>query len=179
VPLKTLLFGFHGRIRRRDWWIWSLASAVVWTAATLALGAALFGRGWAAGQLGTGPFTNSWPAFSYGFLVYLPMLWLQSALAAKRSHDRDKPASLAVGLTVLSGLVSFVPEVVDLATGYRLTDAEFARVADPVRIGSAGVNLYLVALLGVLDGTRGPNRYGPSPKGIGGDATGDVAEVFS
>ena len=179
MPLKTMLLGFHGRIRRRDWWIWSLASALVWTAATLGLGAALFGPSWAAGQVGTGPLSGGWTSFAYGFVTYLPMMWVQTALAAKRSHDRGRSAWLAAGLTAASGLVSFVPELVDVLSSYRLTDAEFARVSDPIRIGSAGINLYLVVILGVLDGTRGPNRFGPSPKGIGGDATGDVAEVFS
>jgi uncharacterized membrane protein YhaH (DUF805 family) len=30
--------------------------------------------------------------------------------------------------------------------------------------------LWLLVELGFLDGTQGPNKYGPSPKGIGGDA---------
>jgi|SRR5579871_339115 len=30
--------------------------------------------------------------------------------------------------------------------------------------------LWLLVDLGFLDGTQGPNKYGPSPKGIGGDA---------
>jgi uncharacterized membrane protein YhaH (DUF805 family) len=30
------------------------------------------------------------------------------------------------------------------------------------------VNLALVFMLAFMDGTQGPNRYGPSPKGIGG-----------
>jgi uncharacterized membrane protein YhaH (DUF805 family) len=38
------------------------------------------------------------------------------------------------------------------------------------------VNLWVLVELGFLEGTKGPNRYGPSPKGIGGNA---VAGVFS
>jgi uncharacterized membrane protein YhaH (DUF805 family) len=30
--------------------------------------------------------------------------------------------------------------------------------------------IWLLVELGFLDGTQGPNRFGPSPKGIGGDA---------
>lgn len=33
--------------------------------------------------------------------------------------------------------------------------------------------------LGFLDGTQGPNHYGRSPKGIGGDSDDKLAEVFA
>jgi uncharacterized membrane protein YhaH (DUF805 family) len=33
--------------------------------------------------------------------------------------------------------------------------------------------------LGFLDGTQGPNRFGPSPKGIGGSGEELTAQVFS
>ena len=33
--------------------------------------------------------------------------------------------------------------------------------------------------LGFLDGTQGPNRYGRSPKGIGGDPSDKLADVFA
>lgn len=32
------------------------------------------------------------------------------------------------------------------------------------RLINFGIALYLTVILGVLDGTPGPNRYGPSPK---------------
>jgi uncharacterized membrane protein YhaH (DUF805 family) len=32
------------------------------------------------------------------------------------------------------------------------------------------VNLWVLVEVGFLDGTQGPNKYGPSPKGIGGEA---------
>lgn len=40
-------------------------------------------------------------------------------------------------------------------------------------------SLYLLVVLGFLDGTPGPNRFGRSPKGIGGDPADKAAEVFS
>lgn len=33
--------------------------------------------------------------------------------------------------------------------------------------------------LGILDGTQGPNRFGKSPKGVGGDTDGKLADVFA
>ena len=41
------------------------------------------------------------------------------------------------------------------------------------------VDLFVVVTLGFLDGTPGPNRFGPSPKGIGGDTPDETAKVFS
>jgi uncharacterized membrane protein YhaH (DUF805 family) len=35
--------------------------------------------------------------------------------------------------------------------------------------------IWLLIDLGFLDGTQGPNKYGPSPKGIGGDAPSPAA----
>lgn len=38
----------------------------------------------------------------------------------------------------------------------------------------------LLVMLGFLDGTQGPNRFGPSPKGIGGASTDrELGSVFS
>lgn len=38
----------------------------------------------------------------------------------------------------------------------------------------------LLVILGFLDGTQGPNRFGPSPKGIGGASTDrELGAVFS
>lgn len=39
--------------------------------------------------------------------------------------------------------------------------------------------LWALVNLGILDGTQGPNRFGRSPKGIGGDVDGKLAEVFA
>ena len=36
--------------------------------------------------------------------------------------------------------------------------------------------LVVLVVCGILDGTPGPNRFGPSPKGVGGET---AAEVFS
>lgn len=40
--------------------------------------------------------------------------------------------------------------------------------------------LILFVMLGFIDGTQGPNRFGPSPKGIGGASTDrELGSVFS
>lgn len=179
MPLKDLLFGFKGRTRRRDWWIWSIGTSVAWTVAFTALGGLLFGGVWARAQLSGAGVAGGWPMTAFGMAGVLPLLWVQAALAAKRTHDRNQSALIAVGLTVLSGLVSFAPEVVDLVTGSSLTDSQFNTLLLAVNLGTVAINLYLLVVLGFLDGTRGPNRFGRSPKGIGGDPADRAAEVFS
>jgi len=39
--------------------------------------------------------------------------------------------------------------------------------------------LYTFIDYACLDSTQGPNRYGRSPKGVGGDSDGKLAEVFA
>ena len=179
MPLKDLLLGFEGRIRRRDWWIWSIGVSLAWTLTYTAIGGVLFGMAWARSQFDGGGVAGGWPTTAFGLVVFLPLLWVETALAAKRAHDRDKRALIVVGLTVLSGLVSFVPEIADLLVGASLTNPQFDTLATSVDIGTAAVDLYLLVVLGILDGTRGPNRFGRSPKGIGGGLPDQTAKVFS
>lgn len=179
MPLKDLLFGFEGRIRRRDWWLWGIGLGVAWFAASIALGRLLFGPAWAEAQLSGVPITGNWSMTAFGLASFIPLLWVHMALAAKRAHDRNRGALIAVGLTALAGLATFVPEVVDLVTASSLTDSQFNTLSMAVNSGNLVVNLYLVVVLGFLDGTQGPNRFGRSPKGIGGDPADKAAEVFS
>ncbi len=179
MPLKDLLFGFEGRIRRRDWWLWGIGIGIVWGVAFAAVGAVLFSMNFTTGLLGGPELPHSWAFTAYSLVTLLPLLWVQAALAAKRAHDRNHGAMIAVGLTVLGSLASFAPDVVDLITNSSLTDSQFSILEMATNLAIVGVNLYLLVVLGFLDGTRGPNRFGRSPKGIGGDPAGTAAEVFS
>lgn len=177
--LKDMLFGFQGRLRRRDWWIWSIVATLTYMVGLFITGMLVLGG---VGQLdayltGTlGPRSLQTALFD---LSVLPLLWIQTALAAKRAHDRNVGAAVAIGLTVFAGLLSFVPTGVDLIMGSAISDDLFASVTQGVNLISAAASLYLLVVLGFLDGTQGPNRFGRSPKGIGGDPADKAAEVFS
>ena len=179
MPLKDLLFGFEGRVRRRDWWLWSIGIGIVWAVAFAALSAVLFGLSFMTALSGGPELPQSWTFTAYSLVTFIPVLWVQAALAAKRAHDRNHGALTAVGLTVLGSLTSFAPEVVDLATNAGLSDGQFNALYTATNLAIGGVNLYLLVFLGFLDGTPGPNRFGRSPKGIGGDPADKAAEVFS
>jgi len=85
-PLKAL-FGFKGRMRRRDFWTYV---AVFWAAyvALIAAGAAALHA--------VSPFT---PGRSAGIciLASLPLVvWIYLALHIKRLHDINRPASTVI-----------------------------------------------------------------------------------
>lgn len=179
MPLKDLLFGFEGRIRRRDWWLWGIGVGLAWGLVLGAISAALFGVSLTTSLLGGAGLPHGWTFTAFSLVTFVPLLWVHAALAAKRAHDRNHEALLAVGLTVLAGIVSFVPEVVDLVTSSSLTDSQFNGLYTAANLTTVAINLYLLVTLGVLDGTQGPNRFGRSPKGLGGDPADKAAEVFS
>lgn len=179
MPLKDLLFGFKGRIRRRDWWLWGVGVGLAWSVVSSALGGALFGMSLTTSLLGGPDLPRSWAFTAISLAAFLPLLWVQAALSAKRAHDRNNDALIAVSLTVLAGIITFVPEVVDLITRFSLTDRQFDTLYRATTLGTLAINLYLLVVLGILDGTPGPNRFGRSPKGIGGEPADKAADVFS
>lgn len=164
MSLKDLLFGFKGRIRRRDWWLWGIGVSLAWLVVLTPLGAALFDISLTTSLLGGPGLPRGWTFTAFSFATFLPLLWVHTALAAKRAHDRNHEALIAAGLTALAGIVSFAPEVVDLVTNASLTDSQFNAVYMATSLGTFAIHVYLLITQGFLDGTPGPNRFGPSPK---------------
>ena len=119
MDIAHLLFGFTGRIRRRDFWITFIILSLI---TSVSLGSFIGGFGLHHDMDGSGLL---------GLVVAVVVAWMQIAILIKRWHDRDKS-----GWWVLITLV-------------------------PV-IGWA----WQVIECGLLDGTKGTNRYGLSPKGI-------------
>lgn len=168
MSLKDKLFGFDGRLRRQDWWsltiLMALASMLFSeTIALVVLGPdqSMFFGGFDAVEarlvLPDGVWINMATA--------LPFLWPSLALAAKRAHDRDRSARPAMALTVASYAAALAPPGAFTFAGQLVDRGVWAGVAF-LMIGVAGTvgSLYLLVVLGFLDGTPGPNRFGPSPK---------------
>ena len=86
MPLGQMLFGLTGRIRRRDFWLYSCGNLFVALVADLVYTAAVM------------PFllndkhgNITLNAISYGMLgILLPFIWVALALNIKRLHDIDK-----------------------------------------------------------------------------------------
>jgi uncharacterized membrane protein YhaH (DUF805 family) len=134
MPLMQLLFGFNGRIRRSQYWLASIAVAVVSIAAFIPyfmVARLEYTEGSEVGIDSSNP--TQMLGLALIFVVYILDIWIGLALQIKRWHDRDKS-----GLWVFIALVPLIG------------------------------GIWVLVECGFLDGTPGPNRFGPSPKGIGG-----------
>jgi uncharacterized membrane protein YhaH (DUF805 family) len=155
ISLPSLL-SFDGRLRRSHYWVTSFALGIAKAVLTVIVAAV-------SGQIETkdGGFAAS--------IIELLFLWPTLALLVKRGHDRNRPIWFSLGLTALAIL---------MAVGVAVADGFHEQVlmiaCAVVAIGCFG---FLVVDYGFIDGTRGPNRYGPSPKGIGAPSL-DVAATF-
>lgn len=162
MTLGQKLFSFDGRLRRRDWWLITLALALlnvvigdVIRHALLGPAYSVFASGWSAwlalGEPRVGLINTA---------ASLLLLWPWLAIYIKRHHDRDKGAAAVIAAMVwlyaYPALVWFVPLPAD--------DASLAMVVLVLSLVNVGIGLWLLVVMGILEGTRGPNRFGPSPK---------------
>jgi len=137
VTLTQKLFGFQGRLRRRDFWI-------LWISCTLT--AALL-------------FVSITRGFGIQVsdqerqLIPLATLWPTYALLAKRMHDRSRSAWWAL-LLLVPELVGYLGAIVDLPQMILL----------PGKLIGGLVGIWIFIEFGFLEGTAGDNRFGPSPK---------------
>lgn len=139
-------FDFRGRSRRTEvvyWWLlWMVLVAVALLASII-----LFPPG-----------TEDWIRDGIDIAMVLPF----SALFARRLHDQDRPAWLALLLPLAIGL--------SLLREHRFEEAISRRPFDPSAFASgplewaAGALVLVVFVLLILPGTEGPNRYGKDPR---------------
>lgn len=155
ISIPSLL-SFKGRLRRSHYWATSFALGIVKAVLTVILAAV-------SGQIQTkdGGFASG--------VVELLFLWPTLALQVKRGHDRNRSIWFSLGLMALAILMTVGVAVAD---GFHEEVLMIACVV--VVIGCFG---FLIVDYGFIDGTPGPNRYGPSPKGIGAPSM-DVAATF-
>ncbi len=176
MPLKRYA-DFSGRSRRMEFWMWQLAkflvSIVIWVVFfALAGGAILTAGNDPSAVVAAGGIVI---LFSFVILILaLAIIVPDIAVAVRRLHDTNRS-----GWWFLAPIVPYI--VFWITFGAAATSG-----ASPEEMVSGGVGMLgLLCLLAVfvlalvlivfyfLDGTPGPNRFGPDPKGRGG------AEVFS
>lgn len=147
MPLRRYA-EFSGRSRRKEYWMFILLNMIVYVVILSLMGVT--------GGLGAA-MENADPADPFamysgllGGVGIVLLLWSLAtlipniALNVRRLHDRDMSGWWYLGVFVVA-LIPLVGFLVSIA--------------------------YLVLMC--LEGTKGPNRFGPDPKG------GDGAEVFS
>lgn len=172
MDFSDMLLDFNGRLRRRDWWLLGIGLGIFQFFVNQVVAPMVLGDD-GRPQIAPGSFMPTYPIPLLVLMLAISaiMLWPTLALAVKRAHDRDKPASLVIILTLISTLASW-GGLIDLATTGSMMTMGLAG------LGNFVVGLYLLITLGFLDGTPGPNQYGASPKGYGGYSI-DVADEFA
>jgi len=152
MTLRDKLFGFQGRLRRRDWWLLSIMLALVGLAANYLVYAILFpGADFDPKWKDPGPVRPT-------IFVDLLSLWPTMAITFKRAHDRSK-SGWTLAVIIVAGLL--------FSYGGDALLERFGDVAGLAAFPLIALFVYFVVVLGFLDGTQGPNRFGPSPKGVG------------
>jgi uncharacterized membrane protein YhaH (DUF805 family) len=168
MSVAERLFGFQGRIRRRDWWLLVLGIVVIET--TLSLGALYALSGPSAPWFGPESiFLRPDPKGFAVFAAEIQALFLPTliAITVQRRHD--------------CGVRGWFAALVQLAiyADARLRDIHWfglPHVFGPgLELLSAVGSLWLLFVLGVEPGTPGPNQFGPSPKPDRMSAAAEVA----
>lgn len=138
------LFSFRGRVARLIWWRTQLVAsgliAVLWVLTIfVAMGA---------GDIAVLPM-----------LLVLPILAVLLSISVRRLHDRDKSAWWL--------LAFWAAPAACFATASWLTDqtGEGGAPALAAMVVGLAFELWSLVEIGLLSGTRGPNRFGPAPTG--------------
>ncbi len=163
LPLKRYA-EFSGRSQRKEYWMFFLFTIIVSFVLGIVdaiLGLKIGGTE-AAGALRSGNGVLG-TLFSLGTLV--PSL----AVGVRRLHDTDRSGwwLLLPGVVIIVALV-----LVGLLGGF---SGDFTRLGIGLiaAVVVAAISGIVLLVFFCLDGTRGPNRFGPDPKG------GDLADVFA
>jgi uncharacterized membrane protein YhaH (DUF805 family) len=139
MDLAHLIFGLHGRINRKRYWI---ATGVLLVATVTAM-------------LVQYSLASPWP----GIVLHFALLYPNFAVVLKRAYDRDmSPALPTAGLLLL--VFAYVVEFFGLAG---TNDDPNSTLLLLIWVPLLAIVIYLSVVLGFLKGTRGPNRYGPDP----------------
>jgi uncharacterized membrane protein YhaH (DUF805 family) len=138
MPLRRYA-EFSGRSRRKEYWMFFLFVLIVGLVLRLLESAV----GMGGGVQGTGILSG---LFSLATLV--PSI----AVGVRRLHDTDR-----TGWWLLVPIIPYIAGIAMLFTG------SLGISGILMFVGLAGAIVLLVFF--VMDGTRGPNRYGPDPKG--------------
>ena len=138
MPLKRYA-EFSGRSRRKEYWMYVLGLVIVG-----------FVVGMIEGVLGLAQSVGPYGPLSaiLALATFIPSL----AVGVRRLHDTDR-----TGWWILLPILPYAVSIVMLVSG----NLAMAGIAAFVALG---LGIVLLVFL-VLDGTKGPNKYGPDPKG--------------
>lgn len=152
------MFSFSGRSNRVDFWVVSVGLTLLQMVFTLLAGLMI-------GRLALGwlPPDQNAAAAAAGFalIVQLFFLWPITAVAVRRSHDRNL-SGWWYGAFALFGLGVVIAAVVLEMLGIPEGQTE-TRIFDALGLMQIAVWVVFLIILGFLPGTRGANRFGLPP----------------
>jgi uncharacterized membrane protein YhaH (DUF805 family) len=173
MPLRRYA-DFSGRSRRMEFWMWQLWQVIVYVVVVvlaMALGGGammMMGRGGDAASMmaaGGAAMIIFMLYILYSLAVFIPSI----AVAVRRLHDTNR-----TGWWLLAPVAPYVVMIV--AGMMAASSPDSAALAGMIAI-VALIALIVLALIVVvfyfLEGTKGPNRFGPDPKAP------DAGQVFS
>jgi|LauGreSBDMM110SN_4_FD.fasta_scaffold34886_2 uncharacterized membrane protein YhaH (DUF805 family) len=181
MSLKDKLFSLDGRLRRQDWWAATICIAILANIAIEVVIGLTFGSAYTVFSGGLGAYelrVARIEVIALQHVISLATLWPALAMAAKRAHDRDRSARTVIAVMLVSVLLSYGPTYFWMIFPYDVTSMRTGAGYLAYSLISFAASLYLFVVVGCLDGTPGPNRFGRSPKGLGGDPADKAADIF-
>ena len=161
LPLKRYA-QFSGRSRRKEYWMFVLFQILVYIAVlilmTIVGGAAVVTGGDASGLAGAGAaalvILGLYGLFSLALII--PTI----AVGVRRLHDTNR-----TGWWIISPILPYVIMFIALAAMAGSPDMlpVLGIVAAICGVAALGLGVTVLVFM-LLDGTPGPNRYGPNPK---------------
>ncbi|WP_395651809.1 DUF805 domain-containing protein [Brevundimonas sp.] len=151
------LFSAQGRIRRSEWWLFTIGLGILSVVLTFGITGLVIGWDDLASSVEPGA---DWRALAIRYGIALLFLWPLMAVSLRRAHDRNGSG----WVVVLAWVLNLGGEI---AAFFVTPGSSEELLVFPVYLVSGVLGLFLLITLGFLDGTQGPNRYGPSPKGAG------------
>lgn len=151
------LFSFSGRANRMEFWLVGIGLSLLQLVISLLLGMAV---GMVLSAV-IDPARQPMAVAIFTVVIALAFFWPITAVAVRRSHDRNM-SGWWYGLFALFGLAMIAWDQSLLIRG---VPDESPEVMAGLFIAMFQVALYVLFLviLGLLPGTRGPNRFGAAP----------------
>jgi uncharacterized membrane protein YhaH (DUF805 family) len=151
------IFSFYGRANRADFWLVSVGLTFLQLIFSLLTRLII---GMLAGDT-LAPEHKTIATLAFGLVLNLLFLWPITAVAVRRSHDRNMSgwwygafALFGVGLVA----VSFALDLLAIPQGEGET-----MIFEAAGLAQVAGWLVFLVILGFLPGTRGANRIGPAP----------------
>jgi len=161
LPLKRYA-EFSGRSRRMEYWMWALFQVLLYVGMLvlmmLVAGGAMIGRS-PTGAMAAGG--AAMVIMGLYFVIQLAFIIPGIAVGVRRLHDTNRS-----GWWLLAPIVPYI--VMAVAGGMAISSGSVGGGTGAiVMICMAAVFVLAIMLLVfmLLDGTKGPNKYGPDPKG--------------